>query len=240
MRWVRDLTGRFPQRPHYEPRELDYECEQIVCGFLQDKYGKVKFPISTDDMTILVERDTSDLDIYADLSAEGEDIEGVTDFFPGKRPAVSIAKELSLHEWRQSRLRTTLAHEYGHVKFHAFLWDLRRPKLFVDSELEKGPRCRRETIVNAPKKDWMEWQAGYASGALLMPITTLKNLVHASFREWGLYNHVETDSDQAEEVIKRIVEMFSVSRDAARVRLSQLGYLSKVAQSVSLFDKSGP
>jgi hypothetical protein len=26
MRWVTDRTGRFPQRPHYEPEELDAAC----------------------------------------------------------------------------------------------------------------------------------------------------------------------------------------------------------------------
>jgi hypothetical protein len=237
MRWVTDRTGRFPQRPHYEPKELDYECEQIVMGFLKKKYSEVKFPISTDDITILIEHDTSHLDLYADLSSEGQDIEGVTDFFPDKKPAVRIAEDLSLQNWRENRLRTTLMHEYGHVKLHAFLWDFNRPRLFVDSELAKGPRCRRETILNASKTDWMEWQAGYASGSLLMPITNLRDLVGAALREWGLYNYVPADSGEAQELIKRTVEIFNVSSEAARVRLSQLGYLSKLAQTASIFDK---
>lgn len=236
MKWVKDQTGRFPQRPHYQPRELDYEYEKIVCNFLQNKYGKVKFPISTDDITILIERDTSNLDLFADLSFEGEDIEGATDFFPDKKPAVSIAKDLSLQEWSQNRLRTTLTHEYGHVKLHAFLWNFSQQKLFADTESEKGPRCRRATILNAPKTDWMEWQAGYVSGALLIPITTLQDIVQVAFREWRVYNSVEMQSDEAQELIGRIVEMFNVSKDAARVRLSQAGYLAKVAQGESLFD----
>jgi Zn-dependent peptidase ImmA (M78 family) len=237
MRWVTDRTGRFPQRPHYEPRELDHECEQIVLEFLKNKYSEVKFPISTDDMTILIEHDTSHLDLYADLSNEGQDIEGVTDFFPDKKPAVRIAEDLSLQNWRENRLRTTLMHEYGHVKLHAFLWDFNRPRLFVDSELARGPRCRRETILNALKTDWMEWQAGYASGSLLMPITNLRGLVGAALRDWGLYKYLPADSDEAQVLIKRTVEMFNVSSEAARVRLSQLGYLSKLAQTASIFDK---
>ena len=237
MRWVTDRTGRFSQRPHYEPRELDHECEQIVSGFLKHKYGEVRFPISTDDITILIEQDTSHLDLYADLSSEGQGIEGVTDFFPDRKPAVRIAKDLSLQNWRENRLRTTLMHEYGHVKLHAFLWDFNRPRLFVDSELAKGPRCRRETILNTSKTDWMEWQAGYASGSLLMPITSLRGLVGDALREWGLYKYVTADSDEARVLIKRIVEAFNVSSEAASVRLSQLGYLLRIAQSASIFDK---
>ncbi len=55
VKFVRDTTGRFSQRPHYEPQELDRECEAIITKFLKDKYGKVEFPISTDDLTVLIE-----------------------------------------------------------------------------------------------------------------------------------------------------------------------------------------
>ena len=56
MKWVNDRTGRFARRPHYEPEELDSECEQIILSFLKAKYGKIEFPIKTDDLTILMLR----------------------------------------------------------------------------------------------------------------------------------------------------------------------------------------
>ena len=127
MKWVNDTTGRFRRRPYYTPEELDNECERMITGFLLKKYGTVRFPLSTDDLSVLVERDTSDLDLFADLSGDGEDVEGTTDFFPHKKPAVKISRELSLDKDKQLRLRTTLAHEYGHVKFHNFLWGLVPP-----------------------------------------------------------------------------------------------------------------
>lgn len=235
--WVTDRSGHFPQRPHYEPKELDYICEDIISSFLKNKYGSFKLPVLTDDLTILIEQDTSDLDLYADLSNEGEDVEGATDFFPHNKPAVLISENLSTQSWRENRLRTTLAHEYGHVKLHAFLFHFLQPKLLPDMNYGKGPRCRRETILNAPQKDWMEWQAGYASVALLMPKTPLKNLVENHLRERGLYNHIEKDSYEAKELIKHLGEMFNVSQDATTVRLSQLGYLKNIGPTVSLFDK---
>ena len=30
VKYVPDRTGRFSQRPHYEPKELDRECEELV------------------------------------------------------------------------------------------------------------------------------------------------------------------------------------------------------------------
>jgi len=42
--------------------------EQIVVDFLTAQHHKIQFPITTDDLTILIERDAEDLDPYADLS----------------------------------------------------------------------------------------------------------------------------------------------------------------------------
>jgi Zn-dependent peptidase ImmA (M78 family) len=124
MKWASDPTGRFRWRPVYQPEELDTECERIVITFLLNKHGVTRFPLSTDDLTVMIEQDTSYLDLYADLTGEGDDVEGLTDFFKDKKPAVKISQKLSDDAQLSYRLRTTLAHEYGHVKFHNFLWDI--------------------------------------------------------------------------------------------------------------------
>ena len=48
---------------------------------------------------------------------EGErgEVEGVTEFQVGKKPRVLINRQLSEGRNMENRLRTTLAHEYGHV-----------------------------------------------------------------------------------------------------------------------------
>lgn len=235
MIWVADKTGRFPQRPHYKPEEIDFECEEIITQFLRQKYDSVRFPISTDDLTVLIEQDASDLNMYANLTSDGEDIEGATDFFRNKNPVVLISEDLSKQSWREHRLRTTLSHEYGHVKLHDFLWKTYRPKLIPTPGWEKGPRCRRSTILTSSTKDWLEWQASYASGALLMPITHLKKLVGQFLRDNGYYQHVAVDTQEAQELIQRIADEFDVSRDAARVRLSQQRYLSQENPTIPLF-----
>jgi hypothetical protein len=123
MRWVKDQTGRFSLRPHYLPEELDSECEKFITDFLVQRHRTIEYPITTDDLTVLVETLTDDLDLYADLLNEDGDVEGVTDFFPGRRPKVMISKRLALDPRTSNRLRTTLTHELGHVKFHTFMFD---------------------------------------------------------------------------------------------------------------------
>src|ERR1700724_505347 len=78
VKYVPDRTGRFSQRPHYEPKELDRECENIIAGFLKERHGAAKYPVSTDDLTVLIERDTESLDLFADLSSYGPKVEGLT------------------------------------------------------------------------------------------------------------------------------------------------------------------
>src|ERR1051326_6344398 len=98
MQWVKDRTGRFPERPHYDPAELDAECERIVEGFLKNRHGDIQYPISTDDLILMLEKETESVDQYVDF--EEKDVWGETIFppSPGVRPKVKISKSLSLND----------------------------------------------------------------------------------------------------------------------------------------------
>ena len=229
MRWIKDPTGRFPERPYYPQEDLDSLSEEWIVGFLVKGYGRAEFPVSTEGLTVMIECDTSDLDQYADLSDEGEEdeeVQGVTLFFPDRKPVVKIAQELAGSGHREHRLRTTLTHEFAHVKLHARLWPFDQPRLFPDEKEAPGPRCKRPGDIRGPGIDWMEWQAGYVSGAILMPITRLQGLVQMAFDAWGAFGSVPTASVKGADLIARVAGQFGVSNDAARVRLAQLGYLT--------------
>ena len=236
MKWVPDKTGRFPERPYYERDELDYECESLVTSFLQAQQSSVSYPISTNDLTILLEKSTSDLDLYADLSAEGDEVEGVTDFIANNKPRVRISGHLSHQSNVDNRLRTTVTHELGHVKFHAFLWPHNQIPLLAVTSDGRSPRCKRETILNAKIVDWMEWQAGYASGAFLIPITTLRQIVRDMLGSSNLTQPSIT-SPVGLQLIRKVQTTFQVPSEAARVRLCQLRLLSNQSSTTpSLFE----
>ncbi|MEK7353226.1 MAG: hypothetical protein AABZ77_01805 [Chloroflexota bacterium] len=293
-----DSTGRFGWRPYYDQEELDYECERLVTSFLKRKYGETRFPISTDDLSVMIEQETSYLDLYADLSVEGEDVEGLTEFYPNKKPSVKIARELSLDLLRYSRLRTTLAHEYGHVQFHTFLWELgpgkkstplwnlgkgkkstpgilskihiqRRtyeqfrkrlasryalqdsfpfpsnsaaPTFLTGYQPNAALKCKRSRIVDAPFSDWMEWQASYVSGAILMPLSPLRRVIRPDIGEGDSLNWLSSDSASAGELIAKVSTAFDVSPETARVRLEKLGFLQNTqsAHSVTRLSSTAP
>lgn len=126
MRYVADRTGRFAERPHYKPQELDVMFERIVVEFLRGRQGEARFPITTEELTVLIEKDVDDLDPYADLSGYGNEVEGVTEFVPGRKPRVRIGGDLAGNETRENRYRTTLTHEFGHVRLHGYLFEVAR------------------------------------------------------------------------------------------------------------------
>lgn len=226
MKMFPDPTGRFKERPFYEDGELDRECERIVAAFLKDVHGKVEYPITTDDLTKLIERHVADFDSYADLSRYGTGVEGVTEFTPNKKPTVRIAAALAGEAHRENRLRTTLTHEFGHVKFHAWLFDQRTAgSLFPEPTTKNDVQvCKRDTIVDAPQADWMEWQAGHVCGAILVPQRRARELaVEIAKRVPPPELEVITVSTPfARALIDAIVDQFQVSSDCARVRAQRL------------------
>jgi hypothetical protein len=237
MQWVKDRTGRFSQRPHYLPEELDAECENLVCDFLRSRHQSVRYPISTDDLTVLLESLADDLDLYADLSQEEGEVEGVTDFFRGGRPKVRISNRLSSDPRLINRFRTTLTHELGHVKFHAFMFNgPSTASLFPAESPELSNKCKRANMLQASQTDWMEWQAGFTCGAFLIPASALRETIRRFMEERNAaIARFAVGSEEGESLISAVADQFQVSRDAARVRLLQKGALAASGTGATLF-----
>jgi hypothetical protein len=219
LKWTRDNTGRFRQRPHYRDAELEQICEDALSRFLNARHGKAVFPVTTSDLTVMIEQAVDDLDSYSDLD---DNIDGLTDFFPRQKPKVRISSRLQ-ESYLENRLRTTLTHEYGHVLLHGLLFtgDDALQKLFEGAEKETRSTCHRDHM-HGGAVDWMEWQAGFACGALLMPQTALVAIVRAFREENNLkYAEIGIASEAGKRLIRRVMGEFQVSQDAARVRLEQ-------------------
>jgi Zn-dependent peptidase ImmA (M78 family) len=237
VKMVRDNTGRFAQRPYYTAAELDRECEHIVSGFLTARHGQFRLPVTTDELSILIEQHDASLDSAVDLSEYGQDIEGMTAFYPDRHPEVSISNRLANDAHRENRLRTTLAHEFGHVHFHRHLWaeKFMTGRLFDRRGTENKVICKRDSILDAKETDWMEWQAGYVSGAILMPAGPIRRFVSDFCGKRGLHAAVSLVSEPGRQIMTEVMARFSVSEDAARVRLLKLSLLMASDRQPSLF-----
>jgi hypothetical protein len=156
VKFVPDRTGHFPARPHYEIDELEEKCERLVTSFLERscRYGQIVILVPTDALRVLIEGEAAKL-LHADLSCESEEAHGITEFYPGRRPLVTIARELLTQPWRAHRQRTPLTDGFGHVHWHAPLYD----RYCRPSEQHKC--ARRQLLPCNGQSDWVEWQAGY-------------------------------------------------------------------------------
>jgi hypothetical protein len=226
MIWVPDNAGRFPKRPHYEPEELDAECESIIEDVLRTRHGKVEYPVPTDDLFFMLEQ-VAIVDSYATFEAESGDTWGESEFVPGQQPRVRIASRLAENTRLENPLRTTLTHEHGHVLFHGPLFELRnaQPKLFT-ADPSKKEICKREQVDGRGQRDWMEWQAGYCSGALLMPRGALRRLLTDFLKQHQItVAQIDKNSLEAIDLVSAVEERFGVSREAAAYRLRQLRFV---------------
>ena len=111
------------------------------------------------------------------------------------------------------------------------------------SDLRRRPaarswRCELDTIVTAPENDWMEWQAAYIGGALLMPCGNVIVLASQGCRELRKScTRGALDAPVGRDLTRPIRKHFQVSEQAALLRLSRMGcYLrSETAGFVSKY-----
>ncbi len=181
------------------------------------------------------------LDQYADLE---RDVLGLTEFPPGRAPAVRINKDLTGSamdsDWCppgvQGRWRATLAHEAAHVVLHRMLFeiDTRQGNLFPDSgDGRQAPRLfrclKRDVAYRARTSDWREVQANRGMAALLMP----KSL----FVEAARMSGVGSNPAMTDQATRDLAQQFGVSRQATTIRLRTLGFI-RDAEADSLFDST--
>jgi hypothetical protein len=227
---VKLAAGRKVRPPYYTRDQLDDLCEKVLHDFCLEFYGQELTPVPTDVLSQLLEYYTHDLDQFAELPPG---IHGVTLFYTRRKPTVQIAAELKRQHWRENRERSTLAHECGHAILHTPMW--RDPKATGLDEEPVALACSAESIAASATltqeppdqyDEWMEWQARYMSGALLMQKSRVLRLVERFIDSRRLALPLQAETPTGADLIDKVTFAFQVSRDAARVRLTQLGALA--------------
>jgi Zn-dependent peptidase ImmA (M78 family) len=178
----------------------------------------------------MLEKRSESLDLYADLGHA--DTWGETLFVAGKKPKLKIAKRLSENERFENPLRTTITHEFSHIHLHGFLFEIKTSEenlfTFQASMHGKPSVCRRTQIQSPAIYDWLEWQAAYASGALLMPKRSVQNVVHGFRSRLQIeIDAIDIGTPEGSQLVEQMSNCFKVSREAAEVRLAKLGCVAR-------------
>lgn len=130
-----------------------------------------------------------------------------------------------LNKKQEHRYRFTLGHESGHWIFHREHYGYNRNQIVLFETNDAFIQCREtnKNYLNCIKKNWddsrwMEWQADKFSAGVLMPMTSVQNLL-----KLNEHNVVyPTDEDYA---VRLLSEVFNVSKQASYFRLCDLGYI---------------
>lgn len=142
----------------------------------------------------------------------------------------------------EGRLRFTFGHETSHWLLHRKKYekDERQAVLFgSDAEIETIKCLNRniENIWNFPKdklltdEDWLEWQADYMAGALLLPTEPFCREFFGLLSKLNLHHGYLFLDDQPcnksnfKTVSTELSHLFSVSKKAVQVRLAKLNLL---------------
>ena len=141
-----------------------------------------------------------------------------------KRGTVYLDSRVS-YERSVGTKRTTLAHEcfhwYRHQPYHVLM-----KMIGAEDKLGRAIQCQiaGNTVDSDRWKavDWMEWQAKGIAPKILMPEKTVRPLVENLISQYVGNGNVTVAV--FEQVIDMLSETYDVSRQAAKIRLVELGY----------------
>jgi Zn-dependent peptidase ImmA (M78 family) len=89
-------------------------------------------------------------------------------------------------------------------------------------------RCPKETFngkMERTEEDWMEWQANGIAAAILMPKHTFEKKADEIVSDWGpSVRSFYSSAGRMGLLAMELATYFEVSLQAARIRLSELGY----------------
>jgi hypothetical protein len=178
------------------------------------------------------------LDQHADLEPA---VLGLTEFFDGDRPKISINKSLTgsaLDDGETSagmlgRWRATLAHEAAHVLLHQWLFQVAigNHDLFAQrDQADRGGRqlCLKRNASFRAVADWREVQANEGMAALLMPRIFFLGIARAEI-ERNFPSGLIPDG-QEWRIAGPLAALLSVSKQAVTIRLSSLKLVAPKGQ----------
>lgn len=182
--------------------------------------------------------------VEADYLELPEGILGRTKFVRDGSVQVEISRSLGdasgVDHVARRRLRSTLAHEVGHIACHRvlFVQDTESFSLFSDTELHALSRnvdpilCRGECVGSAGYSgEWWEYQANQCMASLLLP----REMIVRSVREQlsaSAYKDGENCLREGggELLVRTLSDEYDVSHTLTLYRLQKLGFFPKGTQ----------
>jgi hypothetical protein len=225
MKSYRTNRGPFATRPFYKTADIEAICtDELLAVEL--------FPKSPEPIRIerFIEKRFG---ITHDYEGLPEGTLGYSLFGPGGVERIVIASVLGEDPSKQAdrRVRTTLAHEAGHVLLqgHLFVLGEQARSLFDDFLNMDNPRilCRDLPGISskAPRRydgRWWEFQANSAIGPLLLPRPLVQKAIEPLLETRGLLGTKILPAIKRTLATESLAEIFDVNPVVAKIRLGEV------------------
>lgn len=161
------------------------------------------------------------------LAEDGQKILGRCIFDP---PAILIDQSL-MADSEAHRLRSVLAHEYGHFTLHRDQPCVSEAGPLEDTKQTVESSAKTRATTDWSPADWREWQARRFAAAILVPRKMFRMGLAAAQKSLGWtrnFGTVHMDMKRTSEadrlrLYERLSQFYQVSRTVIRIRVVELG-----------------
>lgn len=118
----------------------------------------------------------------------------------------------------------TVIHECVHWELHKVFHEV---KMVLDKDHSQVSSWTKENLADSSmwtSLDWMEWQANGIAPRILMPKVQTRIKIRELFQTLTLVNPDISRSELVQEVVDNLATFFEVSRQAAKIRMIDLGF----------------
>jgi len=119
----------------------------------------------------------------------------------------------------------TVIHECVHIEYHSKFFQIKKILDPTDNSIVSVLGCGSQNLTTDEMKahSLMEWQASALAPRILMPKSTTKIMYEQFLNEEKFFNPDKFTLERLESVINKLAEFFKVSKQAAKLRLIELG-----------------
>ncbi|WP_449460043.1 XRE family transcriptional regulator [Streptococcus suis] len=132
-------------------------------------------------------------------------------------------EEVSLKR-NQGSLNNTIIHECVHWEFHRIYHEI---QMLLDDNHDSVSCRTQENLADVAKwtdLDWMEWQANNLAPKILMPKKQTRQKIEDLYRALSSIYSDLSKIEVTTEVVDSLADFFGVSKQAAKIRMIELGY----------------
>lgn len=212
----------------YAPHVLRYPCPVDIVDLAENAFN-----LTIESRNLSLNNEILGLTTFNDIEYPCYNQDLIPEVVELPYGTVVINKGLSGYD-QKARKRFTLAHENSHWILHRSYHSPTNQQFQLRKQMPGYVACRSAQVETSrhllqTDSDWEEWQADSLAAALLMP---KEPFIQAARDELGLglsCYRGQMNSFQYNESLARIANQFQVSKNAACIRLKQLGLIRSVA-----------